>query len=142
MAAGFWPPAAPVDASACPPERTRDVDAGSVVRLRRRGEFLAAARGRRVAREAFVLQCVPRREPERAAMIGIGLTVTKKIGNAVTRNRARRRVREALRLVLPGPARPGSDYVVVARPAALTRPFALLREDLAGALDQVVRRGQ
>ena len=95
-----------------------------MVRLRRRGEFLAAARGRRVASEAFVLQCVPRREPERAATVGIGLTVTRKIGNAVVRNRARRRLREALRLVLPGPARPGADNVVVARPPPLTPPVA------------------
>ena len=111
-----------------------------MVRLRRRGEFLAAARGRRVASEAFVLQCVPRREPERTATVGIGLTVTRKIGNAVVRNRARRRLREALRLVLPGPAQPGSDYVVVARPGALTRPFAQLQDDLTGALAQIVRR--
>ncbi|MGD9507640.1 MAG: ribonuclease P protein component [Geminicoccaceae bacterium] len=111
-----------------------------MVRLRRRGEFLAAARGRRVASEAFVLQCVARREPERAATVGIGLTVTRKIGNAVVRNRARRRLREALRLVLPGPARPGADYVVVARPAALTRPFARLQDDLSCALAQIARR--
>ena len=110
-----------------------------MVRLRRRGEFLAAARGRRVASEAFVLQCVPRREPERAATVGIGLTVTRKIGNAVVRNRARRRLREALRLVLPGPARPGADYVVVARPAALTLPFAQLQDDLLGALGRIGR---
>ncbi len=117
-------------------------DAGGVevVRLRRRREFLAAARGQRAPREAFVLQCAGRGEPERAAVAGVGLTVTKRIGNAVVRNRARRRLREALRLTLPGPARGGHDYVVVARPGALTRPFARLREDLAGAIAQVGRR--
>jgi ribonuclease P protein component len=112
----------------------------TVVRLRRRSEFLAAARGVRVNREPFTLQALARAEPERAASVGIGLTVTRMIGNAVTRNRARRRLREALRLLLPGPARPGTDYVVVARPAALTRPFPELHSDLAGAFAQIARR--
>jgi ribonuclease P protein component len=111
------------------------------VRLRRRSEFLAAARGARVHREAFVLQALQRREPEWAVTLGIGLTVTRKIGNAVTRNRARRRLREALRLVLPGPACPGTDYVVVARQPALVSPFADLRSDLSTALAQIARRG-
>ncbi len=110
------------------------------MRLRRRSEFLAAARGMRLSREAFVLQALPRREPERMATIGIGLTVTRKIGNAVTRNRARRRLREALRLMLPGPARPAMDYVVVARPPALTFPFTSLQTELAGAFTQIARR--
>lgn len=110
------------------------------MRLRQRSEFLAAARGPRAPRDAFVLQAVRRKEPERAASVGIGLTVTKKIGNAVVRNRARRRLREALRFVLPGPALPGHDYVVVARSAALTRPFARLQDDLDGALRQLARR--
>jgi ribonuclease P protein component len=112
----------------------------AIVRLRRRSEFLAAARGRRLNRPSFVLQVLPRRDPERADTIGIGLTVTRKIGNAVTRNRARRRLREALRLVLPGPARPATDYVVVARPPALTVPFADLQAELAGAFGQIARR--
>ena len=107
------------------------------MRLRRRSEFLAAAR---LSRAAFVLQALPRPESERAGTIGIGLTVTRKIGNAVTRNRARRRLREALRLVLPGPARPATDYVVVARPPALTFPFANLQSDLVGAFGQIARR--
>jgi ribonuclease P protein component len=93
-----------------------------------------------VPRGAFVLQANRRLEPERAEIVGIGLTVTRKIGGAVVRNRARRRLREALRLILPGPALPGHDYVVVARPAALTCPFALLQEELAGALEQMGRR--
>ena len=91
-------------------------------------------------RDAFVLQAGRRREIERARTVGIGLTVTKKIGGSVVRNRARRRLREALRLVLPGPARPGHDYVVVARPPALTCPFEHLQRDLAGALEQIGRR--
>ena len=111
------------------------------MRLRRRGEFLAAARGLRLSRAPFVLQARPRSEPERADTIGLGLTVTRKIGNAVVRNRVRRRLREASRLVLPGPAKPGTDYVVVARPAALTCPFAQLQSELAGAFAQAARRG-
>lgn len=110
------------------------------MRLRRRSEFLAAARGARLNRAAFVLQALVRPEPERAGIIGIGLTVTRKIGNAVVRNRARRRLREALRLVLPGPARPAMDYVVVARPPALTFPFDGLQSELAGAFGQIARR--
>lgn len=110
------------------------------MRLRHRREFLAAAKGQRVPRDAFLLQCVGRPEPERAGVVGIGLTVTKKIGNAVVRNRARRRLREALRLTLPGPACAAHDYVVLARPPALTRPFAQLRDELAAALAQVRRR--
>ncbi len=111
-----------------------------VVRLRHRGEFLAAAKGQRVPRDAFLLQCIGRGEPNRAGIVGIGLTVTKKIGNAVVRNRARRRLREALRLTLPGPARAAHDYVVVARFPALTRPFAQLRDELAAAFAQMGRR--
>ena len=110
------------------------------MRLRRRSEFLAAARGSRFNRPSFVLQALPRREPERAETIGIGLTVTRKIGNAVVRNRARRRLREALRLMLPGPARPATDYVVVARPPALTVPFTDLQTELADAFGQAARR--
>jgi ribonuclease P protein component len=110
------------------------------VRLRRRSEFLAVARGPRIPRDAFVLQAQQRREPERAGTVGIGLTVTRKIGGAVVRNRARRRLREALRLILPGPALPGHDYVVVARAAALTCPFPLLQRDLASAFEQMGRR--
>jgi ribonuclease P protein component len=111
-----------------------------VVRLRRRSEFLAAARGPRAPSHAFVLQGNARPEAERAGTIGLGFTVTKKIGNAVIRNRARRRLREAARAILPGPARPGHDYVVVARAGALTRPFTLLQGDLAAAFAQIGRR--
>jgi ribonuclease P protein component len=113
-----------------------------IVRLRRRSEFLAAARGAKLSRSAFVLQALPRVEPERARTIGVGLTVTRKIGNAVTRNRARRRLREALRMVLPGPARSATDYVVIARAPALTCPFTSLRAELAGAIGQIARRSR
>lgn len=108
-----------------------------VVPLRRRREFLrVAAQGRRWVTPAFVVQAGPRPEPESAAVpeIGIGFTASRRVGKAVARNRARRRLREAVRRVLPGPARPGFDYVVVARPEALTRPFDELVADLRAAL--------
>ena len=131
-----------MDASACPLEPAADPAGITVVRLRRRSEFLAAARGVRLGRAAYLLQARARREPERATVVGIGFTVTRKIGNAVTRNRARRRLREAARLLLPGPARPGVDYVVVARPLALSQPFQALRDDLAAAFAQIGPRAR
>jgi len=71
----------------------------------------------------------------------VGFTVTRKVGNAVTRNRVRRRLREAVRLTMPPLARPGFDYVVIGRLGTIARPFDLLREDLHRALDAVHRRG-
>ena len=91
-----------------------------MVRLQRRREFLAAARGRKAAAAGFVS--------------GVGFTVTRKIGGAVVRNRARRRLREAARLLPAQLLAPGFNYVVVARPAALTCPFPQLRSDLEACL--------
>jgi ribonuclease P protein component len=108
-----------------------------VVRLRRRREFVAVAGARcRWVGPAFVLQAGPRGEPTE---IGVGFTASRRIGNAVARNRARRRLRAAVRVILPGAAKPGYDYVIVARPAILTCPFDLILADLTTAFARVVR---
>jgi ribonuclease P protein component len=108
-----------------------------VVRLRRRGEFLAVAgTRRRWVAPAFVLQAGPRGV---ASEIGLGFTASRRIGSAVARNRARRRLRAAARAILPGAAKPGYDYVLVARPAILTCPFNVVLSDLATAFVRVVR---
>lgn len=105
-----------------------------VVRLRHRREFLAAARGRRTASAGFVLQACPRPSDDGRDVAGMGFTVTRKIGGAVVRNRARRRLREAARLLPVAMLAPGVNYVLVARPAALTCPFPQLRSDLETCL--------
>jgi ribonuclease P protein component len=108
-----------------------------VVRLKRRGQFLAVAGARcRYVAPAFVLQSGPRGAP---GEIGIGFTASRRIGNAVARNRARRRLRAAVDAILPGAAKPGYDYVLVARPAILTCPFNLVVSDLASAFTRVLR---
>jgi ribonuclease P protein component len=77
-------------------------------------------------------------EPADAAVVRVGFTCSKKIGNAVARNRAKRRLRAVARAVLPCAARPGWDYVLVGRPGAtIERDFAALRADLARALTQI-----
>ena len=87
-----------------------------MVRLKRRREFLAVAGARcRWATPAFVLQAGPRGAPEE---VGIGFTASRRIGNAVARNRARRRLRAAARALLPGAAKPGYDPAAPARAAA------------------------
>jgi ribonuclease P protein component len=120
-------------------------------RLRKRAEFAAAARGRRIEKPGFVLQAVRREKiagsgvgaasPGRAARFGF--TVTKRLGKAAIRNRIRRRLREAARLVAPAHAAPGMDYVVVGRQAALRLPFERLVADLIDGLDRLSaeRRG-
>ena len=100
--------------------------------LKVRAEFLrAAARGRKAAVHGLVLQAFARDD---ADPLRVGYTVTKKVGNAVVRNRTRRRLREAARLLLAGHALPGVDLVLIGRDATRGRPFAQLVDDLGRAL--------
>jgi ribonuclease P protein component len=137
-------------------------------RLRRRADFLRAAKGKRFFARGLTLQAVPRpiaSETMEARAWGdpttfgagtrtdqtgnpldvlscaeaqprFGFTVTKQCGGAVRRNRIRRRLKEALRLLNPLPARPGHDYVILARPEALGMPFLTLQGELIRALDK------
>lgn len=100
--------------------------------MRRRADFLAANRGLRVARPGFVLLANPNAGQGKR----YGITVTKKVGNAVVRNRIKRRFRELLRAALPESGLPDHDHVLIARDAAIERDFALLREELAAALER------
>lgn len=101
-------------------------------RLKRRAEFLrVASRGRKAAVHGLVLQALARPDDEPAR---IGFTVTKKVGNAVIRNRTRRRLKEATRLLLRDRVVTGADLVVIGRDSTRSRPFTELMDDLARAL--------
>ena len=104
----------------------------TIDRLTKRSEFLACARAPSTAKGAVVVQARPRADETRH--IGVGFTATKRIGGAVERNRAKRRMREAARAVLPEFAAPGVDYVIIARGGVLTRPWARLLDDVKSAL--------
>jgi len=110
-------------------------------RLRQRADYLAAATGAKAPVKGFVLQA-RRREDEGPARVGF--TVSKKVGNAVARNRVRRRLKELVRLTAAGRVLAGHDYVMVGRQAALTVPFGRMIEDFATALGRVhaARKGR
>ena len=103
-------------------------------RLTRRAQFLAVAQGRAAARGAVVIQALAQPEPLEASPIRVGFTATKRIGGAVVRNRAKRRLREAARALLPVHGLSGCDYVFVARAGAPTRPWERLLDDVKSAL--------
>ncbi len=110
--------------------------------LNKRADFLRAASARRQSTPGFLLQARHRpaanTDSDVAQGIRVGFTCSKKLGNAVARNRAKRRLREAARATLPQHGRPGWDYVLVGRPeATASRSFALLLTDLARALTQI-----
>ena len=109
---------------------------GDMDGLKKRREFLRAARARKAVRPGLVLQAY-RRSADGTARVGY--TATKKIGNAVARNLARRRLREAARQVLAHSGQNGFDYVLVARKVVLTQRFAEIVRDLKSALDDVHR---
>ena len=109
--------------------------ASSPVRLKRRADFLRiASRGRKAAMPGLVLQALARPDGGTARL---GFTVTKKVGNAVVRNRTRRRLKEAARLLLQGRPVADVDLVVIGRDGTRGRPFPLLMDDLRRALDKV-----
>ncbi len=105
------------------------------VTLARRADFLAAARARRQSTPGFTLQARARSVPEDNGPLRVGYTCSKKVGNAVARNRAKRRLRAIAREVMPGLGLPGWDYVLIGRPEVTAqRPFGQLVDDLKGAL--------
>jgi len=125
-------------ARACPFDTMR------IVTLKRRAEFVGIRGGGRWSTQILVLEAKPRVQTRegKGGLVDdprFGFTVTKKIGGAVVRNRVRRRLKEAVRALAPGLARPGHDYVLIARAGAYSCPFALLQRDLAVAFGRVHR---
>ncbi len=105
-------------------------------RLPVRADFLrVAASGQRRATPGFILQIAPR--PEGAAQLRIGFTASRKVGNAVARNRAKRRLRALADKVMPATADPARDYVLIGRGETLTRDFAAMEHDLRRALEKL-----
>ena len=102
--------------------------------IRKRADFLAANRGLRVARAGFVL--LVNRDAAGEGAMRHGITVTKKIGGAVVRNRMKRRFRALLRELLPIHGIAAADHVLIGREGGIERDFGLLRQELMAALDR------
>jgi ribonuclease P protein component len=103
-------------------------------RMKRRQDFVAAAKAFSQPLPTLVMQMRNRADQDGPR---VGFTCTKKLGNAVTRNRIKRRLKEAVRLALPAHAKAGMDYVLIGRNAAANRPFELLQTDLISALQRL-----
>lgn len=108
-------------------------------RLRRRREFTFVRDGVTERRKSVVIQARARAGEAPGEHVGEGFTATKKIGGAVQRNRAKRRLREASRRLLPRFGRPGWDYVLIAREATLEVGWSRLLDDMESALISLAR---
>jgi len=106
-----------------------------IIRLVRRPQFLAAAKGVSEARGAVVIQRLERGDG--SPHVGVGFTATRKVGGAVIRNRAKRRLREAARALIPEYGLSGSDYVLIARMGTADRPWDRLLDDVKTVLTRL-----
>lgn len=107
-----------------------------LLHLRKRAEFLAANTGRRASTPGFNVQALPRNDD--TPDIRVGFTCSKKVGNAVARNRAKRRLREIARIVIPEYGQNGWDYVLIGKAnVTATRLFTDLQADLTQALKRL-----
>ena len=111
---------------------TPAMPAVKIERLKKRPDFLRAAKAPNLSRGAVFMQMRPRHDDD--PLIRVGFTATKKIGGSVQRNRAKRRLREAARLLLPLHGRPSCDYVFIARGGTGQRPWGRLLDDVKTAL--------
>lgn len=113
-------------------------------RMKSRADFLNAQQGIRRRSTGLVLEICPtpqKKRPETGeAPWRAGFTASKKVGNSVARNRARRRLRALAAEILAQQGLSGTDYVLVAKPVTLERPFALLRQDMVEAIQQAHRK--
>lgn len=100
--------------------------------LRKRADFITAQAGVKAGVQTLLMARAA--DPNGLPEARLGFTVTKKLGSAVVRNRIRRRLREAARIVFPEAAAAGYDYVAIARPAALNADFGALLDDMKRAL--------
>jgi ribonuclease P protein component len=103
--------------------------------IKKRADFLAANRGKRYATPGFVLLVRDRQDDDPA--IRLGITITKKVGNAVVRNRMRRRFRELAREMLGEKGKAGADHILIGRDRGIERDFGELRADLSKALGKL-----
>lgn len=105
--------------------------------ITKRADFLAANRGKRFATPGFVLLVNPRRNDDPA--IRLGITITKKVGNAVVRNRMRRRFKALAREMLGQRGLSGADHILIGRSDGIERDFDALRADMERALDRLAK---
>ncbi len=137
MAAKSWLPVVRVDAKSSLPEAS-GTNKGALRIMRKRSEFLAANGGVRAHGADMILILRDRRDDD--ARPGLGMTITKKQGNAVARNRIRRRLRALAHELLAAHGVPGADHVIIGRASARDSDFAALRSQLRALLEKGARK--
>ena len=116
-----------------------ELSSKSVSTLKKRSDFLRLRSGKRHTTKSLILQSAKIGPDKTDISVHVGYTVTKKVGNAVVRNRIRRRLREAVKQVFPLKSTPNHDYVIIGKHGALTQNFTSILKDLEQALDHVHR---